>query len=70
MTQIADTMIGDRVTVLAIVKPRPESGAAIQEKAKAQGVATIVYLNGAPTDTNAPLFAGAAHSVLDEISSL
>ncbi len=43
MTQIADTMIGDGVTVLAIVNLDSESGAAIQEKAAAQGVATIDY---------------------------
>jgi D-xylose transport system substrate-binding protein len=43
MTQIADTMIGDGVTVLAIVNLDSESGAAIQEKATSQGVATIDY---------------------------
>jgi D-xylose transport system substrate-binding protein len=43
MTQIADTMIGNGVTVLAIVNLDSESGAAIQEKAKSQGVATIDY---------------------------
>jgi D-xylose transport system substrate-binding protein len=43
MTQIADTMIGDGVTVLAIVNLDSESGAAIQEKASSQGVATIDY---------------------------
>ena len=43
MTQIADTMIGDGVTVLAIVNLDSESGAAIQEKAQSQGVATIDY---------------------------
>ena len=43
MTQIADTMIGDGVTVLAIVNLDSESGAAIQEKAESQGVATIDY---------------------------
>jgi len=43
MTTIADSMIGDGVTVLAIVNLDSESGAAIQEKAKAQGVATIDY---------------------------
>ncbi|MDO9496169.1 MAG: substrate-binding domain-containing protein [Nocardioides sp.] len=50
MTQIADTMIGNGVTVLAIVNLDSESGAAIQEKAASQGVATIDYdrltLNG------------------------
>ena len=39
MTQIADTMIGNGVTVLAIVNLDSESGAAIQEKAASQGVA-------------------------------
>ncbi|WP_240340009.1 sugar ABC transporter substrate-binding protein [Nocardioides sp. SYSU D00038] len=43
MTQIADTMIGDGVTVLAIVNLDSESGAAIQEKAATAGVATIDY---------------------------
>src|SRR6476469_6455916 len=43
MTTIADSMIGDGVTVPAIVNRDAESGAAIQEKAKAQGVATIDY---------------------------
>lgn len=43
MTQIADTMIGNGTTVLAIVNLDSESGAAIQEKAKSQGVATIDY---------------------------
>jgi D-xylose transport system substrate-binding protein len=43
MTQIADTMIGAGVTVLAIVNLDSESGAAIQEKAASQGVATIDY---------------------------
>ncbi|CAM3764105.1 sugar ABC transporter substrate-binding protein [Nocardioides zeicaulis] len=43
MTTIADSMIGDGVTVLAIVNLDSESGAAIEEKAKAQGVATIDY---------------------------
>jgi D-xylose transport system substrate-binding protein len=43
MTQIADTMIGNDVTVLAIVNLDSESGAAIQEKAKSNGVATIDY---------------------------
>lgn len=50
MTQMADTMIGDGVTVLAIVNLDSESGAAIQEKANSLGVATIDYdrltLNG------------------------
>ena len=36
-------MIGNGVTVLAIVNLDSESGAAIQEKAKSQGVATIDY---------------------------
>jgi D-xylose transport system substrate-binding protein len=43
MTQIATTMIGDGVTVLAIVNLDSESGAAIQETAASQGVATIDY---------------------------
>lgn len=43
MTQIADSMIADGVTVLAIVNLDSASGAAIQEKANAQGVATIDY---------------------------
>ena len=43
MTQIADTMIGDGVTVLAIVNLDSESGAAIEEKAASQGVNTIDY---------------------------
>ena len=43
MTQMADTMIGDGVTVLAIVNLDSESGAAIQEKANGLGVATIDY---------------------------
>ena len=109
MVQIADSMIADGVTVLAIVNLDSASGAAIQEKAASQGVATIdydrltlggsaeyyvsfdntvvgelqgqgladclsdkpaniVYLNGAPTDNNATLFAEGAHSVLDGIS--
>ncbi len=43
MTQIADSMIADGVTVLAIVNLDSASGAAIQEKASSQGVATIDY---------------------------
>ena len=43
MTQIADTMIGNGVTVLAIVNLDSESGAAIEEKAASQGVKTIDY---------------------------
>jgi D-xylose transport system substrate-binding protein len=43
MAQIADSMIADGVTVLAIVNLDSASGAAIQEKAKSQGVATIDY---------------------------
>ncbi len=43
MTQIADSMIGNGVTVLAIVNLDSESGAAIQEKADSLGVATIDY---------------------------
>ncbi|HWI42167.1 MAG TPA: substrate-binding domain-containing protein [Nocardioides sp.] len=43
MAQIADSMIADGVTVLAIVNLDSASGAAIEEKAKGQGVATIDY---------------------------
>ncbi|KRB78124.1 sugar ABC transporter substrate-binding protein [Nocardioides sp. Root190] len=43
MAQIADSMLADGVTVLAIVNLDSASGAAIQEKAKSQGVATIDY---------------------------
>ena len=43
MTTIADSMIADGVTVLAIVNLDSESGAAIQEKAASQGVKTIDY---------------------------
>ncbi|TWH04856.1 D-xylose transport system substrate-binding protein [Nocardioides sp. J9] len=43
MTKIADGMIADGVTVLAIVNLDSESGAAIQEKAASQGVRTIDY---------------------------
>ena len=43
MAKIADAMIADGVTVLAIVNLDSASGAAIQEEAKAQGVATIDY---------------------------
>ena len=43
MTQIADSMIADGVTVLAIVNLDSDSGAAIQEKAASQGVKTIDY---------------------------
>jgi D-xylose transport system substrate-binding protein len=43
MAQIADSMIADGVTVLAIVNLDSASGAAIQEKADSQGVATIDY---------------------------
>ncbi|MCX6401802.1 MAG: substrate-binding domain-containing protein [Propionibacteriales bacterium] len=43
MAQIADSMIADGVTVLAIVNLDSASGAAIQEKAQSQGVATIDY---------------------------
>jgi D-xylose transport system substrate-binding protein len=98
MQTIADQMLTQGVTVLAIVNLDSESGAAIENKAKAQGVKTIdydrltlggsadyyvsfdntkvgelqgqglatclgdkdaniAYLNGAPTDNNATLFA-------------
>ena len=43
MQQIADSMIADGVTVLAIVNLDSASGAAIQEKAASQGVKTIDY---------------------------
>ncbi len=43
MAQIADGMIADGVTVLAIVNLDSDSGAAIQEKAATQGVKTIDY---------------------------
>jgi D-xylose transport system substrate-binding protein len=43
MTQIADSMITSGVTVLAIVNLDSDSGAAIEEKAKSQGVKTIDY---------------------------
>ena len=43
MTKIADSMIADGVTVLAIVNLDSESGAAIEEKAASQGVKTIDY---------------------------
>src|SRR6478735_4880554 len=43
MATIADGMIADGVTVLAIVNLDSDSGAAIQQKAAAQGVKTIDY---------------------------
>ena len=43
MATIADSMITDGVTVLAIVNLDSDSGAAIEEKAKKQGVKTIDY---------------------------
>lgn len=43
MATIADSMITDGVTVLAIVNLDSDSGAAIQEKAAKQGVRTIDY---------------------------
>ncbi len=43
MTKIADSMIADGVTVLAIVNLDSESGAAIEQKAASQGVKTIDY---------------------------
>lgn len=43
MATIADAMIADGVTVLAIVNLDSDSGAAIQEKAATQGVKTIDY---------------------------
>jgi D-xylose transport system substrate-binding protein len=110
MATIADQMIANGVTVLAIVNLDNESGAAIEKKAKAQGVQTIdyerltlgggadyyvsfdntkvgelqgqgladclgagdkkiVYVNGSPSDSNATLFSGGAHSVLDKLTN-
>ena len=43
MAKIADSMIANGVTVLAIVNLDNASGAALQEKAKNQGIATIDY---------------------------
>jgi D-xylose transport system substrate-binding protein len=43
MATIADGMIADGVTVLAIVNLDSDSGSAIEEKAKKQGVQTIDY---------------------------
>ena len=43
MGKIADSMIANGVTVLAIVNLDNASGAAIEEKAKTQGIATIDY---------------------------
>ncbi|MEH3032555.1 MAG: substrate-binding domain-containing protein [Aeromicrobium erythreum] len=43
MSTIADSMIADGVTVLAIVNLDSDSGASIQEKAAKQGVKTIDY---------------------------
>ena len=43
MTTIADQMISGGVTVLAIVNLDSDSGAAIEQKAEAQGVKTIDY---------------------------
>lgn len=43
MAQIADGMVADGVTVLAIVNLDSDSGAAIQEKVATQGVKTIDY---------------------------
>ncbi|PRX01398.1 UNVERIFIED_ORG: monosaccharide ABC transporter substrate-binding protein (CUT2 family) [Actinomadura viridilutea] len=103
---IADQMITNGVTVLAVSGLDSASAAAVQRKAQQQGVKTIdydrltlggvadyyvsfdnvrvgeelgrglakclgdkkaniVYLNGAPTDNNATLFAQGAHKVLD-----
>jgi D-xylose transport system substrate-binding protein len=111
MATIADGMIADGVTVLAIVNLDSDSGAAIQQKAASQGVKTIdydrltlggsadvyvsfdnttvgqlqgqglvdclagkpsnvVFLNGSPTDNNATLFTGGAHSVVDKTPSI
>jgi D-xylose transport system substrate-binding protein len=111
MATIADSMIADGVTVLAIVNLDSDSGASIQQKAAAQGVKTIdydrltlggsadvyisfdntkvgelqgqglaqclgegeanvVFLNGSPTDNNATLFSGGAHSVIDKTAGI
>jgi D-xylose transport system substrate-binding protein len=111
MATIADGMIADGVTVLAIVNLDSDSGAAIQQKAASQGVKTIdydrltlggsadvyvsfdntkvgelqgqglvdclagkqsnvVFLNGSPTDNNATLFTGGAHSVVDKVPTI
>ncbi|MFI0454508.1 sugar ABC transporter substrate-binding protein [Actinomadura sp. 6N118] len=107
---IADQMLTSGVTVLITDGLDSNSAAAVQRKAKAQGVQTIdydrlalggvadyyvsfdnvkvgeelgkglqkclgdkaaniVYLNGAPTDNNATLFAQGAHSVLDTVTN-
>ncbi|MFG1999497.1 substrate-binding domain-containing protein [Spirillospora sp. NPDC048911] len=107
---IADQMLTSGVTVLITDGLDSNSAAAVQRKAKAQGVQTIdydrlalggvadyyvsfdntkvgeelgkglqkclgskaaniVYLNGAPTDNNATLFAQGAHSVLDKVTT-
>ncbi|MBX6766846.1 MAG: substrate-binding domain-containing protein [Actinomadura rubrobrunea] len=106
---IADQMITNGVTVLAVSGLDSASAAAVQRKAQQQGVKTIdydrltlggvadyyvsfdnvkvgeelgkglqkclgdkdadiVYLNGAPTDNNATLFAQGAHNILDKVS--
>jgi D-xylose transport system substrate-binding protein len=111
MATIADGMIADGVTVLAIVNLDSDSGASIQQKAGSQGVKTIdydrltlggsadvyvsfdnttvgelqgqglvdclagkqsnvVFLNGSPTDNNATLFTGGAHSVVDKTPTI
>ncbi len=111
MATIADGMIADGVTVLAIVNLDSDSGASIQQKAASQGVKTIdydrltlggsadvyvsfdntkvgelqgqglvdclagkqsnvVFLNGSPTDNNATLFTGGAHSVVDKVPTV
>ncbi|WP_433326470.1 sugar ABC transporter substrate-binding protein [Spirillospora sp. CA-294931] len=107
---IADQMLTSGVTVLIVDGLDSNSAAAVQRKAKEQGVQTIdydrltlggvadyyvsfdnvkvgeelgkglqkclgdkkaniAYLNGAPTDNNATLFAQGAHSVLDKVTS-
>ena len=111
MATIADAMIADGVTVLALVNLDSDSGASIQQKAAGQGVKTIdydrltlggsadayvsfdntkvgelqgqglvdclagkqsnvVFLNGSPTDNNATLFTGGAHSVVDKVPTI
>ncbi|WP_242884941.1 sugar ABC transporter substrate-binding protein [Actinomadura litoris] len=107
---IADQMITSGATVLVLDGLDSDSAAAVQRKARAQGVKTIdydrlalggvsdyyvsfdnvkvgeelgnglrkclgdkaaniAYLNGAPTDNNATLFARGAHAVLDKVPS-
>jgi ABC-type sugar transport system substrate-binding protein len=66
MQTIADGMIADGVTVLAIVNLDSDSGAAIEEKAAKQGVKTIDYdrltLAARPTSTSPTTTATSASS--------